>query len=373
MTKIAHIARPIYGVGVYISLLTKHIDNESFSNVLICNTQDNIIEPKDKLGDIIKIHHANIFRKIHPIKDFITLLTIIKILKKENPDIIHCHSAKAGILGRIAGFFLKKKTFYTPHAYSYLSQKTKARRMLFKFIERTISYLPAKTLACSNSEYIRAKKELKINKTKLCLWNNSIEEKISLSKVKLLEGLPQEYICTIGRPSYQKNTELLVRSIIEVKKLIKNIHLVILGTGLNSPSLEKIKNLIKENQLESNITIIPWLERLQTLKILKNSLFYVSTSRYEGLSYSLIEALALNKACIVTNVDGNKDLIIDKENGFVVSENELKIADKIHLLVIDHQLRIEMSEKAKILFIDKYTINKNISKLQEIYLSYFSK
>jgi len=369
MIKIAHIARPISGVGIYISLLTKYIDSEYFVNVLICNTNENIIEPKNQSGEVIKIHHANIFRNIHPIKDFITLLKIIKILKKENPDIIHCHSAKAGILGRIAGLYLKKKTFYTPHAYSYLSQKTKVKRKLFKFIERTISSLPAKTLACSNSEFIRAKKELQVKETKLCVWNNSIEERIDLQETELPECLPKQYICTIGRPSYQKHTELLVRAILQVKKSIKNIHLVILGAGLYSPSLMEIEALIKENQLESNITIIPWTTRLKTLKILKNSLFYVSTSRYEGLPYSLIEALALNKACIVTNVDGNRDLVIDKENGFVVDESELKIAEKIHLLITNKLLRAEMSKKAKRVFLKNYTINKNIAKLQEIYLS----
>ncbi len=369
MTKVVHIARPISGVGVYISLLTKYIDNESFVNVLICNTHENIIEPKDQSEKVIKIHHANIFRKIHPLKDFISLLNIIKILKKENPDVIHCHSAKAGILGRIAGFYLKKKTFYTPHAYSYLSQQSKTKKALYKLIERLISYLPAKTLACSNSEYRRAEEDLKINKEKICVWNNSIEEQIELKQSEFTKNLPKEYICTIGRPSYQKNTELLVKSLIEVKKSIKNIHLVILGVGLYSPSLEKIKTLIKENKMEANITIVPWLDRPQTHKILKNSLFYVSTSRYEGLPYSLIEAMALNKACIVTNVDGNVDLIIDKENGFVVEECEFKIADKIHLLTSNTSLRIEMSRRAKEIFYKNYTIIKNISKLQEIYLS----
>jgi glycosyltransferase involved in cell wall biosynthesis len=369
MTKIVHIARPVSGVGVYISLLTKYIDNVDFINVLICNTKDDIIIPKDKFGNVIKIHHASIFRKIQPIKDFITLLNIINILKKENPDIIHCHSAKAGILGRIAGFYLKKKTFYTPHAYSYLSQQQSTKKKIFKLIERAVSSLPAKTLACSKSEYKRAKFDLKINEKKLCVWNNSIEEKIDFEQIQSVGNLPKEYICTIGRPSYQKHTELLVKSIIETKRTNKNIHLVILGAGLYSPSLEGVKTLIKKNQLEHNITIIPWLKRTQTLTVLKNSLFYISTSRYEGLPYSIIEALALNKPCIVTKVDGNIDLVIDKKNGFVVQENEFIIADKIRLLTVDKLLRAEMSENSKKIFLEKYTINKNISKLQEIYLS----
>lgn len=368
MIKIVHIAKPISGVGVYIDLLTKYIDANQFTNILICNTKDDIIEPKNKFGKKIKIHHANLFRKINPIKDLKALISIVKILKKEQPDIIHCHSAKAGILGRIAGFYLQIKTFYTPHAYSYLSQNGKIKRGFYKFIEKTISSLPAITLACSKSEYNRAAKELKIDQKKLRVWNNSIEEQINLTNIKTSVDLPRTYICTIGRPSYQKNTELLINSIVEVKKQIKNVHLVILGAGLYSPSLEKINNLIEKQQLKSNVTIIPWLDRLSTLKILENSLLYVSTSRYEGLPYSLIEALALSKPCVVTNVDGNKDLISNNKNGFVVGENQFEIAEKINLLLTENLLRREMAKKSKDLFFANYSIIKNISKLEEIYL-----
>ena len=369
MIKIAHIARPVSGVGVYISLLTKYIDKEKFINILICNTNEKIIEPEDKLGKKIKIYHANIIRKINPLKDIITLIHIIKILKKENPDIIHCHSAKAGILGRIAGFYLNKKTFYTPHAYSYLSQKTKAKRKLFKFIERIISSLPSKTLTCSNSEYARAETDLKIYKNKLYVWNNSIEEKIELTETDLLLDLPTNFICTIGRPSYQKNTELLIQAILEVKKTIQDIHLVILGAGLYSPSLNEIENLIKEKNLDLNVTIIPWLKRSESLSLLVKSLLYVSTSRYEGLPYSLIEALALSKACVVTNVDGHKDLILNNQNGFVVKQNRIDIANKISFLIKNSKIRDEMSSKGRRLFLENFSIIKNISKLEDIYLS----
>ena len=368
MIKIVHIARPISGVGVYIDLLTKYIDDNKFTNVLICNTEDDLIKPRNKSGNKIKIHHANLFRKINPLQDLKVLISIIKIIKNEQPDIIHCHSAKAGILGRIAGFYLKVKTFYTPHAYSYLSQKNKIKRSIYKLIEKTISNLPAKTLACSTSEYNRAVKELKINKKKVRLWNNSIEEHIDLTSIDIPLDLPEKYICTIGRPSYQKNTELLINSIIDVKTQIKDIHLIILGAGLYSPSLEKINNLIEKHQLKSNVTIIPWLDRLSTLKILEKSLFYISTSKYEGLPYSLIEALALSKPCIVTNVDGNKDLVSNKENGFVVNEDKLEIAEKIILLLTQDLLRQEMGKKSKSFFFPKHSIIKNISKLKEIYL-----
>lgn len=369
MLKIVHIARPIAGVGVYISLTIKHLNKYKFSNVVICNTKENNIGLYDSLGNKTSIHHADLFRKINPIKDFLTFLQIIKILKIEKPDIIHCHSAKAGILGRLAGAYLNIKTFYTPHAYSYLSQDKSFKKGVFKFIERIMSKLPAITLACSESEFLKGKNELNIKKEKLKFWNNSIEDNINLSRYDLLKNLPKQYFCTIGRPSFQKNTELLIKSIIELKKNQREFHLVILGAGLFSPSLEKVKSLINDNNLNLNVTIIPWINRLEALKVLKKSMFYISTSRYEGLPYSLIEAISLNKACIVTNVGGNTDVITHKENGFVVNNNEKEIAKRIKELMNDEKLRDEMSKKAREIFLNKFCIKKNIYELENIYLS----
>lgn len=366
MIKIAHIARPVSGVGVYIDLLTKNIDNEKFSNIIVCNTNEKIIHPKDKSGVEIQKFHANIKRKIHFFNDLVTLISILKILKRERPDIIHCHSAKSGILGRLAGFLLKIKTFYTPHAYSYLSHESPKIKRIYRFIEKTISLLPSITLACSNSEYDRAINDLKIKPNKVCVWQNSIEEKLKLACSENVKKLPKEFVCTIGRPSYQKNTELLIEIIAEVKKEINNIHLVILGVGLYSPSLGEIKAMIKNLDLEENITLVSWLYRPETLEALKQSRFYITASRYEGLPYSLIEAIALGKPSIVSNVDGNKDIIVDGYNGYLVEE-KTEFVTRISNLYKDDDLLKTMSENSKRHFTKNFRIDKNIAALENIY------
>lgn len=367
--KIAHIARPISGVGVYIDLLTKNIDNERFTNIIICNVNEKIIIAKDNSRKEIIRFHANIKRNINLLNDLKAFISIVRILKKEKPDIIHCHSAKAGILGRLAGFLLKIKTYYTPHAYSYLSEEKRIKKKLFMFVEKTISLLPSITIACSESEYKRAINDLSIKKEKVVVWQNSIEEKIKLEDVEVLKKLPKKFICTIGRPSYQKNTELLVEIITKIKSAINDIHLVILGAGQYSPSLKKVKEIIKTNGVKENITIIPWLTRTETLSVLDKSQLYITCSRYEGLPYSLIEALALGKACIGTDVDGNKDLIIDEYNGYLISQGQKDFVNHLFKLLRDKPLLDKMANNSKIHFINNFSIIKNISKLEDIYLS----
>lgn len=366
MTRIVHIALPLAGVGVYISLLAKNISSE-FENSVICNQKEDIIDLKNTDGSHLEIHHVDIKRKINIINDIRCLIKIIKILKNINPDIIHCHSAKPGILGRIAGFILSKKTFYTPHAYSYLSSESKYKKLFYKTLERFFGLLPAFTLTCSDSEYNKAIFDLKIKKDKVFVWKNSIEDIFDI-ETETKKYKNNDFLCSIGRPSYQKNTLLLVKSILKIKKKRPNIHLVLLGVGFYSPSLKKTENFIRDHNLETNITLISWLKRIESLSILKKSKLFISTSRYEGLSYATLEAFALGKPCVLTNVDGNKDLIEDGVNGYLVKEDSEDISKKVIALLDNTYLLNKMSCNSRKTYEDFYNIKNNITLLEELYL-----
>jgi glycosyltransferase involved in cell wall biosynthesis len=368
MIKILHIAKPLSGVGVYISLLAKYIDEDQFSNSIICDFNDKIISIKNSKNVKIDHFHCNIKREINILNDIKSIFKIIKIIKKENPDIIHCHSAKTGILGRIAGKLLNVKTVYTPHAYSYLSAESNKKKYVLKKIEYIFGFFYGYTLACSKSEQKRAINDLKIKKEKVLLWQNSIENKIEVKKTDYLDKLPKDFICSIGRPSYQKNTLLLVKAILIAKKKKNDIHLVILGVGFHSPKLKEVEDFIEKNNLTDNINLIPWLSRAESMAILQKSLFYISSSRYEGLPYSVIEALAFEKPCLLTKVDGNKDLITNNYNGYLVEESELEMGVKIIDIITNKKLLKKMSINSRVIFENFYDIKKNIKSLENLYL-----
>ena len=88
------------------------------------------------------------------------------------------------------------------------------------------------------------------------------------------------------------------------KPLIIEDGVVIEGADDYSP--EEIEKL----DLKEHITLLKWTKRSDVLNIISNSKLYISTARYEGLPYSIIESLALSKPCVVSNCDGNRDLII---------------------------------------------------------------
>ncbi len=368
MIKVVHIAKPIGGVGVYIQLLAKTIDSNLYEHIIIQNKNDKNLKIVTDKEELIKRYHVNLIREIKPINDILSLIECIRILKKEKPNLIHCHSAKAGILGRLAAFFLKIPVLYTPHAYSYLSTNSYFKKTIFKLTEQLFKHLPGKTLACSQSEYYRTINDLKFDPNKVFLWNNAIDE-IKPVANKIDYNLPENYICNIGRPSYQKNTELLINSIYQVKKDIPNIHLVILGVGYYAPSLKKVTSLINDLNLTSNVTLISFINRQDCLAILEKSNLFVSTSRYEGLPYAGIEALMLKKACVLSDVDGHKDLIDNTVNGYLTEQNTSKIAEKIKYLLTNHSVRKKMEEASYTKFQRNFVLKNNYKKLENIYKS----
>lgn len=369
-TKVAHVLDSVGGVEVYLRLVTENIDTNRIENIVIHNCKKAKKKYRDKENNALKEFDISIQREINLIKDLKAVFQTIRILKREKPDLIHAHSAKGGIIARTAALFYKVKVLHTPHAYSYLSTNSKLKRTIFLFIESFFAKLNSYLLATSKSEIERGIKEVGYKPEKTILFNNSI---LPINNNQLKDvgfSLPDDYICSVGRPSYQKNIEMMVEVVKKIKESKPNIHLVLMGVGEYSPNKEVVQDLIKSYGLESNITLVKWIEREKILSIIKKAKLYISTSRYEGLPYSIIESLALSKSCVVTNCDGNKDLVINNYNGFIIEDfNVDKMAGKICELLNNNRLRETFEKKSYELFNREFNLENNISKLEAIYTS----
>ena len=368
--KIAHILHCVGGVDVSLRLILENIDSNKFQNVIIHGETDanrGFIDNKNKA---IIDYKVSITRNITFFKDLISIFQTYKILKKEQPQVIHAHSAKGGVIGRIVGHFLGINVLYTPQAFSYLSTNNNIKRKIFLFIEKVLKTKNNYILASSSSEKTRAIEEVGYEKDKVILFNNSINSINSIAHLQIDKTWPDEYICTVGRPSYQKNIELMLRVIYEVKKE-KNIKLVMMGVGHHSENLDYVKRLIVELNLTDSVTLIDWTDRENIFNIISNSKFYISTARYEGLPYSVIESLALSKPCIVSDCDGNKDLIQNNYNGYVIeNENIEEYVTKTKALLEDIHLLNKLSFNAQKSFSENYNIKNNISILEKVYTDY---
>lgn len=374
MIKIAHILHSVGGVDVYLRLILDNIDNKKFTNIVVHGLNDTDRPFLDKDKQEILSFKTTIIRNISFIKDIKSIIDVYKILKKEKPDLIHVHSAKGGIIGRIVGRILKIKVIYTPHAFSYLSAENKYKRKLFLLIEKFFSKGNVLILATSSSEKNRAIYEVGFKSNKCFYINNSINAIKSIPTSSLSVEIPKKFICTVGRPSYQKNIELMIDVFSKINESRKDIHLVVMGVGHHSDKLDNIKKIIQKKNLNDKVLLIDWTDRENILSIIGNSILYISTSRYEGMPYSVIESLALSKPCVVSDCDGNKDLITDGFNGFVIqNENVDMYVEKILNLLSDQDLLNQISLNAFSSFNHNHNISKNIKEMEKFYIEHSKK
>lgn len=369
--KIIHILNSVGGVDVSLRLILENCNSEEFENIIIHGKHDTKSVYINKNGKPLKEYKLPIQREISIFRDLKAIYNTIKILKIEKPNIIHAHSAKGGVIARIASLFYKIKVLHTPQAYSYLSSPKGLKRIVFLGIEKALKSFSSILVASSNSELNRGLFEVGYKKQNTELFNNSINPITINSEDKISSQIPKKYICSVGRPSFQKNIEMMIKVIKELKKMIPEIHLVLLGVGEYSPNKNKVEELIIKYKLKDNVTLIPWIAREKIFQIISKSELYISTARYEGLPYSIIEALALGKACIVTNCDGNRDLVKNAINGYVVEENEIKsMANRIFELYNDNKKRKKFELNSFDSFNLNYNIEKNIVNVETIYKKY---
>ena len=370
-----HIAFAGGGVDIAIRLITENISTDKFCSTIVREGEHSLYI--DSIGNSITSYVINVKRNIG-LLDFISLYKLLIYVNKNSPDVLHVHSAKAGILGRMIGRILRIPSFYTPHAFSYLSVKEgSVARKTYVIIEKIIRFMSyrSKVIACSKSEYDRSIADIGFKENEVELYNNSIP-KIDYNRLKLPEGfdLTPEYLCTIGRPSYQKNLLKMIEVLQELHNQGLKKHLVILGVGYYSPDLDAVNELVKEIGLSEYVVLYPWVERDQGLAILKNASIYISTALYEGLPLSVIEAMALGIPSVLSNVDGNRDLIKNGENGFLVDDFDVnQFVKYIIKLTTDKAIYKKFSKGVESEFYKKFDSNKNISRIENIYKSSVSK
>jgi glycosyltransferase involved in cell wall biosynthesis len=355
--KVVHIIEALGG-GVYTyfrDLSTFFGDDEINKNIettIIYSGNRKEIDPqkiKTEFSNRVNLIQVNMIREFSPFQDLKSVYQLTKELKKINPDVIHLHSSKAGVLGRIAYFFLfnKKKLFYTPHGYSFLrTDISKTIQKIYWFIEKSFHVLfGGTTVACGDTELEIAKK---IGNSRL------VRNGIDIASVQELYALHENQKLTIGimaRITAARNPDLFNKIALK----FPDFNFVWIGDG-------ELKPLITA----PNIRITGWiLDRKTVLKELNNIDIYMQISLWEGLPIAVLEAMALQKPVIATNIIGNKDAVLHNKTGFLF--DNITELDHYFETLKDPKTRSLFGENALARCYDLFDKNKNFKDLMALY------
>lgn len=384
--KILHIGNLKSGIDTYVRN-TVALASDKFEFAIVNGADDNSM-PYMRHGKQVKTYSIDMYRALNPVKDMKAVMQAIKIIKKEKPDLVHCHSAKGGVIGRFAAFFTGTKVAYTAHAFSFLSAESAKKKQVFLLLEK-IAKLNSYLLACSGSERELGIKVVGFKEKKAFAWNNAVPDAdkglTRISQVSQISSQKNEtsdlpvpkpgerYITSIGRPSYQKNPLFMVEVAHGIHLKHPDIKFYLLGVGFYSPMLKDMKKLIHQYDMDDTFYLLPWLSHEETLKYVKGSLLYFMTSLYEGLPISVIEAMSLGKAIVASDVLGNKDCVKDGYNGYLLPLNEEVFVEKMNDLIENDEKRKEMEKNSRSYFETDFFIDNRIKALEDIYTEVYNR
>ncbi len=240
--KVAHILHSVGGVDVSLRQILRNLDTSDFECFVIHGDTDINEDFGDKDSNIIVDYKLPIYRSISIKNDYLAIVKALRIIKKERPDLIHSHSTKGGVIGRVVGILTGVKVLHTPQAFSYLSTNKRMKRAFFLMVEKLLSKGNSVLLASSESELNRAIRDVDFPKSKTVLFNNAIEPIENISELSMPKTWPDQYVCTVGRPCYQKNIEELIYVLYEINKRMEvNIETDLRGrreTSVPEPALQ---------------------------------------------------------------------------------------------------------------------------------------
>lgn len=298
-------------------------------------------------------------RNLSLFSDLKALLALTKIVRSEMPDLVHLHSAKAGLLGRIAAKFVGIPCIYTVHGWAFAEGVSRGKKWVSLFFERVFRRLVDHTIVVSNYDRdLALAKGVLASSAKVSVIHNGIDYQPKPQR-KANSGNELQ-LTTITRLAKQKNIDCMLKA---VALLPDNCRLRIVGYG---PEEHRLKLFAKELGISNQITFVGEVANV-TNELLEADLFLMS-SKWEGLPIALLEAIRAGLPIIATNVGGVGEIVEDRVNGFLVPSNDhRKMAECIMDLAANEQQRNDFSSSAYIKFKESFQTVDMIQKTLEVY------
>ncbi|EAB4959211.1 glycosyltransferase family 4 protein [Salmonella enterica] len=377
MIKIAHIQLLPLLSGVQRVCLDEltRLDDNKFDKYLICKEEGPLTTEAKKYG-IKCLVVKNLVRELSLKNDLKALWSLWKIIKKHNFDIVHTHSSKTGVLGRVAAYLNRTSLIvHTVHGFSFPIAKNKLQRILFWLMEK-IGSICGDIIICLHEDDARiARSILKISEHKICIISNGVDIEKFKPYDKSRKLLCRENIIginsddiiigMIGRLWPQKNPICLLHAVSEIIKSNKQVKCFFIGDG---ELYEQMAYFIKLNDLSDNIKLFGW--RNDTYIFLNAMDIFVLPSLWEGMPIAILEAKSSGLPCVVSNIQGNRSIIDGVEDGllFDLGLGWYDLYEKLQILIGDPQLRYDIGKKARLSVINHYNIASRIQRIENIYL-----
>jgi glycosyltransferase involved in cell wall biosynthesis len=329
----------------------------------------------------IAAHEIRMARGADPWRDAAALRRISAHLRRHRYDVIHCHSTKAGFLGRLANRFAARSTpiVYTPHCIAFDTALPAAERRLARWIEAALAPLTAHFIAVSQHErevMCRAANTLRT----ACRTNriSVIYNGVDLSEFDALQikapprpdGLGEDdfIIGCFGRLTRQKNQAALLHALPQVLHDEPRAKLLLVGGGEDERPLRRLAqrlgitgHIVWTGEVAEARPYCAWCDII------------AQPSRWEGCPYSILEAMAARRAVVAAGIGGVPELLTDNDRdgerpGIIYAPSHPDdLVRNIVTLANDDKIRAQIGNAARRRVTEEFPLERMVEKTMKVY------
>lgn len=306
--------------------------------------------------------------------DYLLPFRLAKILRTRRIDIVHSHDwgtlLETALAAIIAGVVVIHMVHGPSIHYPTTDRWAPLKKYIRRLVERLMYIKVHRVIAVSEMVRRELVDDIGLPAGKIAMIRNGIKlstKHQNVAEIRTSLGISPDdmLLITVGRLAEIKNYALLLDAFASAQRSVATLTLLFVGDGPERENLEEKALMLR---VKDKVHFLG--SRSDVSELLSASDIFALSSRYEGISLALLEAMAANLPAVVTRVGGNTEVVTDGLNGYVVeSGNVNELATAIVELASDKIKRKSMGNAARIRVENDFDLTKTVQKYEKLYLS----
>jgi glycosyltransferase involved in cell wall biosynthesis len=367
------------GPALHVAYLTAGLRERGYDTTLVAGSlargEDSMAFVADSLGvDIVRIDELG--REISPLRDLMATVRLARVIRRERPQILHTHTAKAGTVGRVAALLAGSRrppiVVHTFHGHVLRGYFGPLRSRFFRLLERWLAAHSTALVAVSPQVRddlvalrVAPRERFVVIRLGIELEERVAPEQDGRAESRRYLGIADERFVVgwIGRMTGVKRTDDVLAAFKRLRDDGIDAVLCLVGDGPDRTHLEQRAH---ELGVVRDTLFLGYQEDVAQFYAAFDAL--VLPSGNEGTPVSAIEALAAGRPVVATRVGGVPDVVREGEDGFLVEAGATEeLAQRLAQLARDPGLRKRMGEQGRARVLPRYAVERLVDDVDRLY------
>jgi glycosyltransferase involved in cell wall biosynthesis len=372
------------GPALHVAYLTEGLRKRGYDTTLVAGS---LARGEDSMAFVADAHDVEIVRidelgrEISPLRDLMATIRLAKLIRRERPQILHTHTAKAGTVGRVAARLAGSRKppiiVHTFHGHVLRGYFGPVRSRLFRLLERWLASGTTALVAVSPQVRddlvalgVAPRERFVVIRLGIELDERVAPELNGRAESRRYLGISGDRFAVgwIGRMTAVKRTDDVLIAFKKLRESGIDAVLCMVGDG---PDRVLLEQRARELGVTRDLVFLGYQEDVAPFYAAFDAL--VLPSGNEGTPVTVIEALAAELPVVATRVGGVPDVVRDGEDGFLVEAGATDdLAERLGRLARDPELRARMGRKGRERVLPRYAVERLVDDVDELYRSLLS-